>query len=124
MECAKCGAAMERLRYEGVEVDRCTRCHGLWFDSVELEQLLEMRGSEVIDDGDAEVGERYNTVDRVDCPRGHGRMVRLVDHEQTHVWYEQCGACGGTFLDAGEFRDLKHDTLMDFFRDIFTRERR
>jgi Zn-finger nucleic acid-binding protein len=28
-------------QYEGIEVDRCTECQGVWFDAGEVEQLLE-----------------------------------------------------------------------------------
>jgi hypothetical protein len=36
------------------------------------------------------------------------KLIRMVDHEQTHVWYGRCPVCNGTWLDAGEFTDLKH----------------
>lgn len=124
MRCPKCSSALEKVPYSGVDVDRCVACHGLWFDATELERLLDMRGSQVIDTGDPEQGKRLNAIDRYPCPRCKGPTVRMVDREQTHVWYEQCFSCGGVWLDAGEFRDLKHDSIADFFRDIFTRERR
>ena len=45
-------------------------------------------------------------IDRYQCPRGSGDMMRVVDLQQTHIWYETCGSCNGLFLDAGELRDL------------------
>lgn len=50
-------------------------------------------------------------------------MVRMVDIDQHHIWFESCKICRGTFLDAGEFRDMKHHTLADYIRDLFTKER-
>ena len=32
MDCPKCQARLEPVQYAGVEVDRCVRCGGLWFD--------------------------------------------------------------------------------------------
>lgn len=124
MKCPKCQGEMEPVIYAKVEVDRCRRCQGIWFDGSELDDLLEARGSESIDTGDPATGKRMNLQDRIKCPRGHGPLLRMVDPEQTHIWYERCTVCSGTYLDAGEFKDLKHDTLWDFFRDLFTRERR
>jgi transposase-like protein len=35
-----------------------------------------------------------------------GRMIRIVDVDQPHIWFEHCTVCGGSFFDAGEFRDF------------------
>jgi Zn-finger nucleic acid-binding protein len=115
---------MEQIVYEGVEVDRCTSCKGLWFDSGEEEVLRGGPGAESVDVGDARAGARLNEVDRYSCPRCSGGMVRMVDAKQSHVWYEKCGACGGSFFDAGEFRDLSEQTISDFFKTLFSPERR
>lgn len=124
--CPKCGSTLEGVSYAGVVVDRCAGCRGIWFDGSELERLLEAKGAgAAIDIGDPKQGAKYDSVDAIPCPRGHvPKMIRMVDHEQTHVWYERCPVCSGTWLDAGEFSDLEQDTIMDFFRDLFRRERR
>jgi hypothetical protein len=50
-------------------------------------------------------------------------MLRMVDVEQHHIWYESCAVCYGKWFDAGEFKDLQEESIVDFFRDLFTRER-
>lgn len=40
MKCPKCGSDMREEHLEGIEVDRCTVCDGLYFDQGELETLL------------------------------------------------------------------------------------
>lgn len=40
MKCPKCGSDMQEEHLEGIEVDRCTVCDGLYFDQGELETLL------------------------------------------------------------------------------------
>ena len=52
MNCPKCNAAMEKVTFEGVEVDRCTRCGGLWFDFQEQQQLKPLKGAAAIDTSD------------------------------------------------------------------------
>lgn len=115
---------MEQVVHADIEVDRCTLCRGLWFDLLEHEQLKAMPGSEAIDIGDPQVGTVFNRDDRIDCPHGHGRMIRMVDPVQPHIWYEACGVCHGVFFDAGEFTDFKHHTPVDFLRRLRARERK
>lgn len=116
MNCPKCNAAMEAVEFDEIEVDRCTDCGGLWFDILERETLKERAGSGAIDTGDAERGKAHNAIGKIDCPNGHTRMVRMVDHEQPHIWYEQCSTCGGAYFDAGEFKDYRTVTPADLIR--------
>lgn len=124
MDCPKCGHEMEQVIYGEVEVDRCTLCKGLWFDMLEHEQLKGVPGAEAIDVGDPDIGALYNRDDRISCPRCGGRMIKMVDPEQPHIWYESCGVCHGVFFDAGEFADYRRLSLADFFRGLRARERR
>jgi Zn-finger nucleic acid-binding protein len=50
-------------------------------------------------------------------------MVRMVDPDQTHIWYERCSSCRGSFFDAGEFRDLSTHSIADFFKRLAAPER-
>ena len=51
-------------------------------------------------------------------------MIRMVDFDQTHIWFEHCTVCGGNFLDAGEFRDLMKEDWLDYFKALVKPERR
>ncbi len=55
-------------------------------------------------------------VDRYRCPRCAGGMLRRVDPKQTHIRYEECTSCRGTFFDAGEFTDLIKDTISELLK--------
>lgn len=114
---------MAPVVYREIEVDRCTDCGGLWFDPVELERLKAARGSEAIDAGDPKRGRELNSMKRVLCPTCGTSMLRMVNPRQTHIWYERCPSCYGVFLDAGEFKDYKHETLLDLVRDLWARRR-
>ncbi len=118
MSCPKCGSWFERLQFNEVEVERCTNCKGLWFDMLEKEDLLRMEGSESIDIGNEIVGQKYNRVTDVRCPKCECRMVAMVDKDQFHIHYECCPECYGTFFDAGEFRDLKEHTVAERFAQM------
>jgi hypothetical protein len=38
--CPKCGAFLVAVHYRGVELDKCSRCQGIWLDYGELDQVL------------------------------------------------------------------------------------
>jgi len=45
--CVRCSAKMSIIQVNGVDIDRCPRGHGLWFDRSEMETLIaSSRGSE------------------------------------------------------------------------------
>jgi PAT family beta-lactamase induction signal transducer AmpG len=123
MRCPKCRADMETVVVEGTQVDRCTSCRGLWFDPGEAERLQSRKAAAALDIGDAAGGREKNRIDRYRCPRCGGPMIRMVDPKQTHIWYEKCGSCHGSFFDAGEFTDLATLSVADVFRSLRTPER-
>ena len=124
MRCPKCRADMEQLEFEDTEVDRCTICKGIWFDAGEIEIMRDNRAAVAIDIGDASTGKQKNAMDHYQCPRCSGSMVRVVDPQQRHIWYETCSSCSGSFLDAGELLDLSKVTIADFFRGLAAPERK
>jgi PAT family beta-lactamase induction signal transducer AmpG len=124
MRCPKCRADMQQIMFDDVEVDRCTVCHGLWFDDGELGKLRTKEAAAALDIGDIKTGKQHNQIEHYRCPRCAGPMHRLVDPKQTHIWYEQCGSCHGSFFDAGELTDLATVSVSDFFKRFVTPERR
>jgi len=124
MDCPKCEAEMEIVAYKNIDVHRCTGCKGLWFGMLEAIDLKTLEGSESIDIGNAATGREYNKVGDIRCPECRANLIKMVDRDQPHIWYESCPNCFGVFFDAGEFRDYKEHTVMDFFRDLFAGERR
>jgi hypothetical protein len=41
MRCPKCGGDMKEVDLQGIKVDQCNQCSGIYFDRGELELLLE-----------------------------------------------------------------------------------
>jgi Zn-finger nucleic acid-binding protein len=124
MRCPKCRSDMEQIMIDDTEVDRCSSCHGLWFDDGELRKLRTKEAAAVLDIGDATTGKQQNEIEHYRCPRCAGPMNRLVDPAQPHIWFEQCGSCRGSFFDAGELTDLATVSMSDFFKRFVTPERR
>ncbi len=124
LQCPKCDGTLESVVYSGIEVDRCTNCKGIWFDSQEAQDLKKMPGSESIDIGDPATGEKFDEIEDINCPKCQTKMTKMVDLKQTHIWYEKCPVCYGIWFDAGEFKDYKEENLADMFKGIFKQERR
>jgi len=123
MRCPKCRSDLEVVEFDGVQVDRCRSCHGLWFDGGELEKVRNKDAALAIDIGDARVGKETNAIDRYNCPRCGGDVKRMVDPKQTHIWFEQCESCHGSFFDAGELSDLASFTMSDIVKRFTTPDR-
>ncbi len=123
MRCPKCRSDMQQIMIDGTEVDRCSTCHGLWFDDGELSKLGNKEAAAALDIGDIKTGKKQNKIEYYRCPRCAGPMKRLVDPAQTHIWFEQCDSCRGSFFDAGELTDLATVSVSDFFKRFVTLER-
>lgn len=111
MICPKCHSDMKTIEYDGIEVDRCTNCHGIWFDVGESDWLRDKDAAEALDIGDPIKGKQTNEINRYRCPRCDGGMLHRVDPRQAHIQYEECTSCRGSFFDAGEFADLAQSKI-------------
>ena len=78
MQCPRCeSASLAELDRDGVTIDRCERCRGIWLDRGELEKLLafsrdERGGHREADDDDSDdrrTGERRRARDDDDDDR-------------------------------------------------------
>ena len=116
-KCPKCGHGMEEVTHGELAIDRCTNCHGLWFDEDEHHQLKLAKGGHALDAGDPKEGWKWDTVEEVDCPICGKRMEKVAIPDQKAIWVEECPG-HGIFMDAGEFTDFKDKTLLDWFRGI------
>jgi Zn-finger nucleic acid-binding protein len=115
---------MQAVSFQGIEVDKCTSCAGLWFDMLEAEHLKKLSGSGSIDTGDAQLGKEKNEMGRIKCPKDSAAMLRMVVNDQPHIWYEACPVCHGTYFDAGEFKDFTTKSFIDTVKDLFSQERK
>jgi|SRR5665213_1921244 len=121
LRCPKCNGWMEGVLFKNIVIDRCVACRGLWFDALEREQLMTIRGSEAIDL--ARVPDARGTPRRAkfDCPVCHAKMIDMVDRRNWDLQYEMCEACAGVFFDAGEFRECKEHRIFGIFREWMDR---
>ena len=121
MNCPKCSAVMEVVVVESVEIDRCTECRGIWFDLNEQEALKEAKGAHKADIGHQAIGEYYNGMTEVLCPKCKVLMATETVKKAVEIQYESCPKCHGAYFDAGEFREFSEPTIMEFLKDLLVK---
>lgn len=101
--CVKCNSILDRANFEGLEVDLCPRCGGLWLDRGEItraarlpEQELSRLRSLLTDVGGPPPLPSDSTVP---CPACEGKLAEVM-LGSVHVDF--CESCQGLFLDRGE----------------------
>lgn len=96
-------AELDLIEVDGLELDTCPTCGGLWFDRDELRRAEHLADPEV-DWMDLELWkhlERFQIEARAHgCPRCAKPMVRLRYGDEK-VELDHCASCGGVWLEAG-----------------------
>ncbi len=116
-----------RPEKEGLEVDRCFSCGGIWFDHGELERYLKARLA--ILDSPVVGGQLDQHLDEKEahCPRCNRPMHKAPAPRSQDVGMDVCGGCGGVWLDSTEIDRLERakTTLGVFMEFLLARfERR
>jgi Zn-finger nucleic acid-binding protein len=76
LSCPKCGADMRTYERNGVVVDQCTECRGLFLDRGELERLVDAESSYY----DESSRERGRDRDRDERPRTKSKKRSFLEN--------------------------------------------
>ena len=135
MVCPVCESAMIVVEYHDVELDYCHGCKGVWFDSGELELLLE---SHRLEEGKAFLDDILGAQEAVSpekkrkCPICGHKMRKTAIAEQSEILIDMCRDEHGLWFDGGEVTQLmrhlagkhqpKHDAreeVISFLEEVF-----
>lgn len=109
MKCPKCEETdLAAATLDGVEVDTCSQCNGVWFDKRELGELLGKKTQRVESIMGGEDGDDANYKRGILCPRDGKNMMRVRSNRNRKVTVDACVICQGVWLDGGEFERIKH----------------
>ncbi|UDQ97431.1 zf-TFIIB domain-containing protein [Lentisphaerota bacterium WC36G] len=106
MKCAKCDGKMCKKNVDGVDIDICGKCSGVWFDFDRLEQVLvrDYLGTLHLRPQKSALDDEKSQC----CPRcGDDGKIINVKHQKQDITLEKCNVCSGIWLDKGEFDLLK-----------------
>jgi uncharacterized protein len=113
MDCPACKSQMFVMEYDGLELDHCPDCEGVWFDSGELGLLFadpdDQAHPELVPElvhglPDAATGEAKRR-----CPACRKTMRKVNIGPQRRVLVDACDRGHGLFFDHGEVADLARD---------------
>ncbi len=110
MDCPKCHQPLETITISRVQVERCPKCAGTWYDKDEL-RVLKDKGSrgdycwidfdlwKDIDKFRARRQQRYA------CPRD-GSPMTTVHYGESSIAVDICSECNGIWLDKEEYGEI------------------
>jgi len=113
VDCPVCKNAMITIELEGVEIDYCTDCGGIWLDAGELELLLgnpeqagKLLNSFKVDTACTEKARR--------CPICLKKMQKVIVGQSTPtLLIDKCRKGDGLWFDKGELQDILNRAQLD-----------
>jgi Zn-finger nucleic acid-binding protein len=101
--CVKCNSILDKATFQGLEVDLCPKCGGLWLDRGEITRAAKLSAAEMARLRGLLTGQAgpppVPTESIAPCPVCPGSLSEVL-LGSVHVDY--CGRCQGIFLDRGE----------------------
>ena len=113
MDCPACSRQLQQKQVGEITVDVCENgCGGIWLDNFELEKIDEKHeavGEALLDVAkDDTIAVDYEQIR--DCPKCDGiKMMKHFVSVAKKVEIDECGACGGIWLDAGELGSIRNE---------------
>lgn len=109
MICPTCKNDMIVVEHKKIELDYCTNCKGVWFDSGELELWLELLGleshsqflSNILSSEEAKSSEKKRK-----CPICRHKMRKTTIGQQPEILIDVCRQGDGLWFDGGEVGQL------------------
>ena len=109
MICPVCKSDMIIVEQSNIELDYCTGCQGVWFDSGELELLLEssgLEGSSPFLGTVLNVAEASSSEKKRKCPICRRKMKKVFIDEGGEILVDICRDGHGIWFDGGEVGHL------------------
>lgn len=104
MKCPICKTnTLNPLTHDGVQLDFCSACKGIWFDKGEAAWYLETSvDMPKLDDVVASARPSSKV-----CPKCDREMLEVKYRADAALLLDVCGACHGIFLDGGELPKME-----------------
>ena len=107
MVCPSCKVEMEQRKYEGVTVDRCSQCEGVWLDYGELRLIATIRERKFTEeelDAAMKADSRRTEESPVLCPKCDRPMEKRESYDTV---VDMCPQRHGIWLDKGELERIQ-----------------
>lgn len=108
MKCPKCKTNLKTREIQGVEMNECEKCEGIWFEKDELKKVKDHTDSD-LNWMDFEIWkhqDRFKAKEtKYDCPNCSSAMD-VLDYDSTKVEIDYCSNCHGVWLDKNELENI------------------
>ncbi len=112
MNCPKCRKPLIVAEREGIELDCCPWCRGLWFDSGEMDLLAEKLGLPASEHDPTGFALAATNEKLRCCPRCDGAMEKVYFDASRTILIDRCARGHGLWFD----RDELGEALEQFAR--------
>jgi Zn-finger nucleic acid-binding protein len=124
--CPDCKIELTRRDFDGLVLDTCSKCAGVYFDEGELTELRR-RGEQALTALDEQVQpselqhERHEECLRV-CPGCGNGMHQFRYLYSSPVLLDSCEDCGGVWIDNGELKAMQEYLQLELGSQRVARE--
>ncbi len=132
MNCPRDGAVLTDAKLDGCRLEKCPKCHGLWFDTGVMQELLKLPFVKVEPFVQVLPGAEADSPRHLDgymrCPRCiDGRLQGITYTFSKSVRIDRCDNCFGVWLDETELdailreeRWLESEYSLEHLRELLT----
>ncbi|TNG00911.1 MAG: hypothetical protein EP297_03030, partial [Gammaproteobacteria bacterium] len=106
LNCPDCAAPLKPIFYEGVPVNLCMQCKGMFLDKKKLTRIQQSREIEIPTSTPA--APRKTEVGR-NCPACNTQMQKAKYGKFRDTIIDICKSCSGIWLDKGELEAIQAD---------------
>jgi len=115
MKCPTCDLICEQESYEGVTIDVCPKCKGVWLDQGEMEQIISKRekqfNTQEVESlnkmcGASNVGKEDESREMA-CPKCEEKMKTFNYNYSSGIVVDRCPKQCGIWLDADELDKIQ-----------------
>lgn len=123
--CPNCKISLIVLEMEGIEIDYCTECNGVWLDEGEIEMILKLEGAEPDTLANELFATKPDAKSDKRCVRCNAKM-QMVKVGEPLVAIDRCPLGDGVWFDQGEMQTLIQSSHTDakgivaqFFAELY-----
>ena len=110
LRCPVDGNELERTAFQGIEIDVCRKCGGVWFDHGELDDVMReaMAQPQSVARLDPRAGAptKHTPHRELTCPRCQKPMAAGIFGKTSNIELDRCPQCSGQWADGGELSAL------------------
>jgi len=109
MNCPKCNISLEARIYEGVEIDKCNQCQGVWLDDGEIVKIVQTKEEtfdpnlirETLSQGCSGIPKNEQQT-AVSCPKCQSAMTPINYDYASGIILDRCPQGHGLWFDGNE----------------------